>query len=261
MKERPIIFNAEMVRAILDGRKTQTRRPFKNQPQDFWEPFGPMVDLHKYNRDKDDFILRDGNPVVIGHGFVNEEGDFGYNSPYGKVGDRLWVKETFGFSHQSDDVNQEERVVMYKAGEPYRITKKSPVTNELLKSTCGTYYLQPNHYCFDPNTWTPSIHMPRWASRITLEITDIRIERINDISFKNAISEGIKDSGFGLYGGVEKDPFFCSGIEHKWFNSPRIAFSSLWDSIYLNKKCDSPYCWGQNPFVWVYEFKVLEKTR
>jgi hypothetical protein len=201
MKEIPILFNAEMVRAILEGKKTQTRRPFKYQPTECWKPDRFCV-LHQLKDGH--FPLRNGHPIPIGYGVVNYDGDVGYVSPFGNVGDHLWVRETFGPC---------EGGVIYKADEL-----------EAVKP--------------DGGKWTPSIHMPRWASRITLLVTDIRVQRVKEISEEDAIAEGIDLKGY------RSNTFGISGREH------RIEFSTLWQSIYNT--------WDANPWVWAATFEVVK---
>lgn len=197
MKEYPIIFNSEMVKAILDGRKTQTRRPVKPQIVGNIE-LGVFWDNQYYCAPKD---------------IVNF-------CPYGKHGDNLWVRETFALIN--DTGNDWEKI--YKA--------------------------TPDKY-FHPKKWTPSIHMPRWASRITLEITAVRCERVQEISCNDCTAEGI-------------DYLVGAG----WFKNKNIkvtgdiytdAFSALWDSIYDNGLVIPPLLsWNANPWVWVIEFKQMK---
>ena len=183
MKEKPILFNGEMVRAILDGRKTMTRRAVKPQP-------------------------------TLDHGLVFEGialGKFGAVSdsviacPYGTIGDRLWVKETH---HVRDAgyVDGTGRDIVYKADDEDF-----------------------------PYGWTPSIHMPRWASRITLEITNVRVERLHEITEADAEREGV-------------EPWSSNALD---FNGYYNSFSHLWDSTTKDHK------WESNPWVWVIEFKRI----
>ena len=189
MKERPIIFNDEMVRAIFDGRKTQTRRPIKHTP------------------DEDCPYHENGVAVA---------------SPYGRIGDRLWVRECF-----ADDAGGTRKFL----GEHIY------------------YRADPLHPVFVDGGWTASIHMPRWASRITLEITSTRIERLHDISEEDATAEGVQTE--------------CEEVGRRcWFNymwpgtrvsmSAAASFASLWQSIYGAGSWDKPQR------VWVYEFKRVE---
>ncbi|WP_312996440.1 hypothetical protein [Leclercia sp.] len=203
MTERGMIFNAEMVRAILDGRKTQTRRLLKDAT-------GPSLSVD----------IAEDSPGVAelswlygdgpGHE-VNERIKL-IHCPYGKPGDRIWVRETFG------DCGVR---LVYRAD-----------TDDGAK--CKV------------KRWTPSIHMPRWASRILLEITDVRVERLNDISEEDARAEGIVDGGCLNCG--EPEPCGCVNPEP----DATDAFAYLWQSIYGQEN------WNANPWVWVIEFKRIE---
>ncbi|CUY57733.1 hypothetical protein LL394_001059 [Serratia marcescens] len=192
MKERPVIFNGEMVRAILDGRKTQTRRIAK----------------------------ADNSNHLLG-------------CPFGQVGDRLWVRETFAVLGNEDGCPIDWNGNLIKGDEKQAA--------RIYKASCwqepGNYGLWsiPDRETQYEGTWRPSIHMPRWASRIMLEITAVRVERLNDISEEDAKAEGVK-------AGV------CPGHEHMMH---QVAFSELWQSIYGEES------WRANPWVWVIEFKQV----
>ena len=214
MKERPIIFNADMIRAILDGRKTQTRRVMKVQPElngNFYEIYGSAWSKGIKSV-----------PAVHGHSLAS-------NCPFGAVGDRLWVRETFRVHSRATYV----ATLVYKASErqswpqpPHRV----PIAK-----------------CTKPavvDKWTPSIHMPLWASRITLEITGVRVERLNSISQEDAQAEGMELTGWRP---TYSDP--DSGGEYQ---TPYDNFAELWESIYGD---DS---WQANPWVWVIEFKRVD---
>ncbi len=180
MKEHPILFKGDMVRAILAGRKTETRRIIKPQP-----------DEHGY------WKHREGHMV--------HNCDLHLCCPYGQAGDRLWVRETW--------TKRADGNIAYKAG-PYPMDVKHDICK-----------------------WKPSIHMFRKYSRITLEITKISVERVQDITDGSVAKEGIDWSSTQI------------GNKHR---SPAIdKFASLWDSI--NKKRGYP--WESNPWVWVIKFK------
>lgn len=209
MNEKPILFNSEMVNAILSGRKTQTRRIIKL----------PLID-------KNIGCELAGNELA---GEVNA-GDY-INCPLGKPGDQLWVRETFG---------------KYRAapsGFVYRADGELP--------------------CGDPERWTPSIHMPRWASRINLLITGVRVERLQDISEQDAMAEGITakeviiETRYEGGGHVEitAERFFFVGGDDEGYESAGEAFAELWDSIYGKKEGEN---WQANPWVWVIEFERME---
>lgn len=188
MKERPILFSAPMVRALLAGTKTQTRRIIKPQHLAF------------FNQDAA-AMLSDWNERPL---------------PYGQTGDRLWVRETFGHFER----------------------------NQHFKPGCNVYYRADGN-CLELEPWRPSIHMPRWASRITLEITSVRVERLQDISEADALAEGIPsiDTPGAWTLPIPANP-----------NLPAIylgAFCKLWESI------NGPGSWDANPWVWAIEFRRL----
>ena len=213
MKERPILFSAPMVRAILAGTKTQTRRVVKPQP----------VELPDFNRGRMSYnvrgnVYRAWNPAVMDP-----------SCPYGQTGDRLWVRETFmdlrgtGVEHRPDPRGPLQRYAYAADHQP------GSFGDEARKS----YGLK----------WKPSIHMPRWASRITLEITGVRVERLQDISEADAQAEGCSlecmtptgdDSGSAIYGPG--------------------GYLALWESI------NGAGSWDVNPWVWVVEFKRVESS-
>lgn len=201
MNEKPILFNAEMVNAILSGRKTQTRRIMGNQPagQD-------LETVHV--RHNADFNFQ-------WYGNLGESSYF--PCPQGKPGDQLWVRETWA----RYNIDQTSHDMAYRATTPADWPKDG--------------------------LWRPSIHMPRWASRINLKITGVRVELLNDISEQDAISEGLEcyvDDGVPYYG-----PFNNGDCR------PDVVFRGLWDSIYGKKEGEN---WQANPWVWVIEFERME---
>lgn len=193
MKERPILFKDEMIRAILEGRKTQTRRVVKLPKNHVWGSFS--VDK-----------LR---------------------CPYGKPGDRLWVRETW--RHIDGGVMCDAAGGVIDAFEPetiYRADRKNL-----------------------NRRWKPSIHMPRWASRIMLEITGVRVERLRDISYQDAQAEGVQTE--------TADPWFYHiSTERNVYDfaadEPQGSFRKLWESI------NGAGSWNKNPWVWVVEFKRVQ---
>ncbi|HHS8841323.1 TPA: morphogenetic protein [Klebsiella pneumoniae] len=199
MKERGMIFNGEMVRAILDGRKTQTRRQVNASTLD-------MLDLQKMYPHK----------------------KYNIGCPFGAVGDRIWVRETF--CPVDDTQYGGEKWVDYRATPKFEASHpagwdSAPNDAEALK-------------------WRPSIHMPRWASRILLEITDVRVERLNAISQEDAQAEGMELAGWRP---TYSDP--DSGGE---VMTPYDNFAELWSSIYGDES------WKANPWVWVISFERVE---
>ncbi len=214
MKERPILFSGPMVKAILEGRKTQTRRVIKPS----WiaaadaagESWGP-------------------------------EGDQNYWAgvcPYGQPGDRVWVRETFveGYPSDQGDLqmfdehgNELPRHVWYRCDDKLVSQYGAPMEE----------WLDEDGAPLENIPWRPSIFMPRWASRITLEITGVRVERLNEISDFDAFQEGVKDEPGTITG-----PYCRSFVQ---------GFKNIWESI------NGPGSWDENPWVWVIEFRRVNQ--
>lgn len=208
MKERPILFSAPMVRAILAGTKTQTRRALKHQPIRCIElPFILFPQSKDEAAEQTGYIWPNAKEQIIAL------------CPYGQPGDRLWVREGFSGPHYQSKCS------------PKKWSDSDPI-----------WYWADG--CQESGDWTkpkPSIHMPRWASRITLEVVSVRIERLADISKDDAMAEGIvlqPDGGFGL-----------ADSTHYNFSDPTDSYCSLWESI------NGDGSWMSNPFVLVIEFK------
>jgi hypothetical protein len=225
MIERPIIFSGDMVRAILEDRKTKTRRVMNPQPETW----------HTVKRQP--FVHSD-YPGIWSPLADNSENR---TQPY-DVGDHLWVRETF--------------CVGYPTGEPKRWSCLKPTDERVAISLRRAFYkVDSNDPPDEPQRhWTPSIHMPRWASRITLEVTGVRVERLNDISEADAIAEGCEAIPTSL-ADIEAIPE--NSLEGKLARAlgpgmftGRLAFMELWDSIYAKK-----HPWSSNPWVWVIEFR------
>ncbi|CDZ82905.1 hypothetical protein BN1086_01000 [Citrobacter koseri] len=250
-----MIFNGEMVRAILDGRKTQTRRIMKVQPSDGFHPThnGYYLDLnaHWYTPgvvDKNGY-LQPAKKDVFGVADENE----GYTCPFGAVGDRIWVRETWAQLGNEDGCPIDWNDNLVKGGGPeaariYRASCEQKEGNYGLWSIPDDAYWKPHtdDLQYD-GTWCPSIHMPRWASRLTLEITGVRVERLNSISQEDAQAEGMELTGWRP---TYSDP--DSGGE-VW--TPYDNFAQLWESIYGEES------WKANPWVWVIEFKVVPNVQ
>ena len=220
-KERPIIIpSSEMIRAILEDRKTQHRWPIKLQPI---IPFGTKAKTHDLENGK--------------YGFFDENRD--YACPYGRPGDRLWVKETwaidatFGLlTDTSKDFGEFYYELIYKADNTSREI-------EFKGSVDQNPYLK--YYDIQRDGWNSPIYMPKWASRIRLEITNIKVERIQDISIKDILAEGIEH----IVNEIQFD------TEYKtWL---RNEFKKLWDSTYITKG----FGWNTNCWVWVIEFRRI----
>lgn len=233
MTERGMIFNAEMVRAILDGRKTQTRRPIKWKQTRFTE-IGEREDGSKWPWSED----------------AEHACDFWHPCPFGAVGDRIWVRETWGVaSHAFSD---DGLMIDWVADRPATAIHEMPFGNGYysgyaIYAADGDFtWGDDDGYEDGRSCWKPSIHMPRAASRILLEITGVRVERLNAISEEDARAEGIIDGGCLNCG--EPEPCGCANPEP----DATDAFAYLWQSIYGQES------WNANPWVWVIEFKRVE---
>lgn len=208
MKERPILFNGSMVRALLDGSKTQTRRIMKPQPQpvpaDYAGPEG-----HRWPSN----AVR--SMVHVEQELQNKSGGWGGLAatccPLGRVGDRLWVRETWAVGSIYDSI-------------PPRDIPE-----------CGVRYAATDDRLGIKDR--PSIHMPRWVSRITLEVTGVRVERLHDITDDDCIAEGCA-------GGHRSIP------DYQYNATPSEHYRHIWKSTGGN--------WEANPWVWVIEFRRIE---
>mgnify|MGYP001582591027 CR=1 FL=1 len=212
MKERPILFSAPMVRAILGNTKTQTRRIVKPQPRwsekytpNGWEWPVPV---------QMGTLLKWPNAIRFAEALARR-------CPYGQPGDRLWVREAW--------TPADKMFYDYDTDPPRYIAYRADLSAKCFdpEGDCDTQY-----WGWDKLKWKPSIHMPRWASRITLEITGVRVERLQDISKADAIAEGIN-----------YDAIAGSDRWHPY------GYMALWESI------NGPGSWAENPWVWVVEFQ------
>lgn len=211
MKERPILFSTPMVNAIREGRKSQTRR---------------LNGLHKLNENPDQWQLI-GSGITSYTTFQNKEGvTIGVYCPYaeGKWHGRLWVRETW--AEVDDEYGMP--IVAYRAGGTQIIGQNETGLHLIDNQTHGKFQVE---------TWRPSIFMPRWASRITLEITNVRVERLQSITEADAKAEGVTlpVNTCTMYDGIYRD-----------------EFAVLWDKINGNRAT-----WESNCWVWVVEFKRL----
>lgn len=217
---KPILFSGEMVRALLDGRKTQTRRVIKPQPELSTNGF-----FHIFNAHGGTLGVPESDLPSVALDYV----------PY-TVGGLLYVRETWRCNSWATDL----ATIFYRASEGDGYT-----------AMCEQYPVAGKKRLRDEPKWHPSIHMPRWTSRITLEVTDVRVQRLQGISDMDAISEGCR-------------PFFDkTNIEHiecpngktmemQPLKNPSDAFHKLWDS--LNEK--RGFGWDKNPWVVAVTFKV-----
>lgn len=215
-----MIFNAEMVRALLDGRKTQTRRPIKWKQTRFTE-IGEREDGSKWPWSED----------------AEHACDFWHPCPFGVVGDRIWVRETWGVvSHAFSD---DGLMIDWVPDRPATAIHEMPFGNGYysgyaIYAADGDFtWGDDDGYEDGRSCWKPSIHMPRAASRILLEINDVRVERLRSMSQDDARAEGVIAASGPMEAG--------------------LAFRELWDSIYGEES------WKANPWVWVIKFKRIEE--
>ena len=227
MKERPILFSTEMVKAILEGRKTQTRRIVRKQPHGAGE----------WVRQLASWLFPNVNPYIK------------LKCPYGQPGDRLWVRETW-------------RIVGWRDGEPFDIEFKDGGKKRdvyLNESRAEDYAIECTDQCLAaglktdnddnfirpeggyPTKWRPSIFMPREASRILLGVVDVRVERLRDITEEDVIAEGISLPNYAEL-----------AIKDVQYPEPSVIYADLWESI------NGKGSWDKNPWVWVITFKSLK---
>lgn len=212
---RPILFNGEMVRAILDGRKTVTRRVVNPQPKkEMMHKLGFCVDGDKRDIGK------------FGFGSNESGGRILYAKPHCLPGDILYVRETY---------YKGKNCVFYKASNP-NLTGYRSMDGEDIKIK-----------------WRPSIHMPKEAARIWLKVTDVRVERLQEITNEQMLKEGISEETIKHYMAQMPE------ASEEWIRAAHvIPFSELWDSTIKKPDLDR-YDWDANPFVWVIEFERCEK--
>ncbi len=231
MRERPILFSGPMVRAILDGTKTQTRRVVKlphENPLGTWEPTR---------------IGGAGGGKLANGSEIKEQGAIWHTRtgeilacPHGEPGDRLWVREAWQFADWTEDG---QPYVRYAADGEVRFCEGAGEGGELVD--VWAHLSRPENYEIDNKAadrrWRPSIHTPRWASRITLAVTSVRVERLQDISETDAIAEGCHDSD--------------GAPTQELSGTARGAYALLWDDL----NADRSFGWDVNPWVWVVEFR------
>ena len=254
MKEHPILFSAPMIRAILAGTKTQTRRIVKPQPE--------HAQIHTWKGE----TLYDGEARVwCWRDNVWPDASVDCNGrddvsalllPFARweVGDRLWVKETWA---------------AFTGGRTQDGEEWDEYTGKIadMRDENGLNYVGTDGLAFaadgkhSPGRWRPSIFMPRWASRITLEVTDVRVERLQAISDADARAEGLrclsKDGGVTYKHGIpDRDGLPGTDDDgwpwHEWEVDPRAAYRKLWESI------NGAASWVSDPWVWVLGFRRVE---
>lgn len=219
MKERPILFSSPMVRALLSGTKTQTRRVAKF-PYDPPEGFYPDL----YNHGEQWTFWGPRGTEKSGQSCLPY-----IKCPYGQPGDRLWVRETC----RAEELESGLDGVRYLADDAFIPIENSPEAAEK--------WVSMHNYRWGKGLTVPAIHMPRRASRITLEVTGVRVERLKDISADDCMAEGAvvhRNTGDLLDRGIIKDDW-------RWRNQ----YHALWEEI------NGPDSWEANPWVWVIEFK------
>jgi hypothetical protein len=213
MKERRKIFSAADLAAIKDGRKTMFREMVVPQPP------ADIDRLHGGKlRSRAPYVLRDDNDNPCGFGFQDDQGNY-WTPPLGTIGDRLWLPEAW-----------------------------APNTGDV---RTGRAYYKAEGRVIVPR-WNPSITMPRWASRITLEITGVRVERLNDISEEDAKAEGVESVKYGnetFWKAYGFNPL-PEGGELVATRDARRSFGCLWQSRHGN--------WEANPWVWAYSIKLIK---
>ncbi|HBO6815976.1 TPA: hypothetical protein L4857_005820 [Pseudomonas aeruginosa] len=226
MKERPILFSGPMVRAILGGSKTVTRRALNAQSMKLINYGAQVGECH--------YLPEDGKV------HQNSAGYYADFCPYGQPGDRLWVRETWGVISNTWD--ESGNMVDWTPDRPATPIRELPFGSGYYSGHAIYAADGPMEWAGDDDgggeprsAWKPSIHMPRAISRILLEITAVRVERLQDITEDQAIAEGIDTHPMGFYG----NGCITAGG----------AFLELWESI------NGDGSWAANPWVWVIEFR------
>lgn len=215
MKERPIIFSGAMVVAILNGTKTQTRRVIRS-------PHAQEADC--WSKQSIDGVWESG---IFGEGGPVAHGEF-VRCPYGVPGDRLWVKETWRTMERDSDMLDG---VLFAADGSFVAIHNSEAASNLW---CDAYDNGRHGH-----GWRPSIFMPRWASRITIEVVSVRVQRLQEISDADAVAEGVVSN---------------RGDGETWYaGKARAIFEHGWDWI----NCDRAP-WASNPWVWCITFRRIE---
>lgn len=222
MTERPILFSGAMVKAILDDRKTQTRRVVKRQTDAKDQEVKVENGWLMYRR--------------AGLGWWNDQ-----QCPYGHPGGRLWVRETWQYNNWTEDGYP---FIGYRAdGTRLLCDHYAEEWGERIENIWAELS-KPENYNIDQRAadrrWRPAIHMPRWACRQVLEITDVRVERLRAISDDDAKAEGV----------------LCDMPGHGADCGPRGLYAQLWDSINAKRG----FGWDKNPWVWVVVFKRIQQN-
>jgi hypothetical protein len=218
-RERPILFSGPMVRAVMDGRKTQTRRAVRAPTEDLNHPA-----VHHWQMDQDDRAVAVAHSERVVEQYITTFPHYRIRCPYGVPGDRLWVRETLKANDN---------------GEWYYAADNTPIQFMQDDPRCSQAIMWAHHK--DEADTCVSIHMPRFLCRLTLEVVDVRVQRLNEITPADAIAEGIPPA-------ANSQTIDCDTA------NPVHGFRSLWDSINAKR---AP--WASNPWVWVVEFRVHSK--
>lgn len=243
MVERPILFSGPMVRALLAGRKTQTRRVLKRQPQrHYWE----CIEGYELRSTPTNLVTVDGKVAVQFHHRIplnsHEDVEPWNVCPYGQPGDRLWVREAFLFPKSLDDLSPAEvgdKALDAGYSAPWCPTQYEVDGARRTAQEWASFMTPPTEAV--PGRLRASMHMPRWASRITLEITEVRVERLQSISEADAIDEGLQSTDGGAW--------LPGPCDH-----PEWAYHLLWDQI------NGEGSWAANPWVWAVSFHLVAPT-
>jgi len=220
-KVRPIILNADMVNALLSGKKTVTRLPIKGDVQ-FSERSGFSV------------VNKLGVRMSCGLGFTPQETQQNFingRCPIA-VGDLLWVRETFKMKLNNYNDLKGEYCAEYAADGGCRLMDANIDNNDHLA------------YAVLKDTWTPSIHMPKYANRLVLKVKRISVERVQSITDKQAVAEGMPSA--------EEAQAMAIDANMTWYQKPKVWYKSLWEKLYGT--------WDDDPYVWCIEFDVIDKN-
>ena len=242
VKEYPLLFNTEMVRAILDDRKTMTRRVMKIQPEIAKYGDGTPIENHADGQISDQYhVLKSKNGVIP----LTEGCSFRWLElcPFGRVGDRLWVRETWAMAYVHELPKNHPHKICGTWGVPAYPEFESCVVYKA-DGVFDKKIDQKRRYGNDDRTkpfFISPMSLQREYSRITLEITEIRLERLNDISEEDAKAEGCDNSKSE------------AAIQVGWFEKPVTAFKRLWQSVYGEES------WTSNPWVWCISFKRVDQ--
>ena len=230
MKARPILMSGPMVRAILTGQKTQTRRVVKGASLEWINWFADEDNHDRPAMFDGGAECHSGAGIYVYSDNYPDEGSVLLKSPYGQPGDRLWVRETIRCVRGGyDGVRYWDEAVYAADGAKTKL----------------------DHWGWQRDV-LPAIHCPRGLSRITLEVVSVGVERLQEITEADAIAEGVqqdrgRDVSAAMGGGVT--PWRCYLDEDEWYSSPITSYRSLWELI------NGPGSWAANPWVWRVEFK------